>query len=84
MTTSSGPEDEEIAGVLRWYDPNRGYGFVTTDLKAPGNRDIFLHGRHLNPTQRQSRPPVGARITYKVRISHKTEKPEAYDAKLES
>lgn len=34
----------ELTGVIKWYDRNKGYGFVTAD---DGGVDIFLHGKLL-------------------------------------
>ena len=32
-------EQEKVKGVVKWFDPNKGYGFIT---KADG-KDIFVH-----------------------------------------
>jgi CspA family cold shock protein len=36
---SSGPT-EELDGVVKWYDPARGFGFV---LPSDGGKDVFVH-----------------------------------------
>jgi cold shock protein len=30
---------ERETGSVKWFDPSKGYGFITTD----GGRDIFVH-----------------------------------------
>lgn len=82
MTTSSGPD--EVFGVVRWFDPNRGFGFVTSRVDAPKSEDVFLHGRHLSEQDRARRWMLGAPIRYKVRNNFRTGKPEAYEARMEN
>lgn len=77
MPTSSGAD--EVEGVVRWYDPNRGYGFVGSDAQE----DLFLHCRHLPEEQRGTRWPTGTRAIFKVRTNPRTAKPEAYEARIE-
>lgn len=85
MTTSSGRDRTgDVSGFCRWFDPNRGYGFVTSDLTKSKEEDVFLHGRHLKGGQHLQKWPVGTPVTYKKRLSEKTGKPEAYDANMES
>jgi cold shock CspA family protein len=82
MTISSGPDDAKlITGVVRWYDPNRGYGFVAPSLDAPKHEDAFLHCRALKPAQQSGRWN-GVAVEYRVHINPRNQKPEAFDVKL--
>jgi cold shock protein len=36
--------DDTIGGRLKWYDPAKGYGFITP---TTGERDVFLHVKEL-------------------------------------
>lgn len=36
---SSGPT-EQVDGVVKWYDPARGFGFI---LPSDGGKDVFVH-----------------------------------------
>jgi cold shock CspA family protein len=78
MTTSSGAKDTRLQGIVRWYDPNRGYGFV-----ALPDGDHFLHSRNLPADQRSIRPKPGTRIRFHIRTNHINGKSEAYDAQME-
>jgi CspA family cold shock protein len=33
-------ELSEVSGVVKWYSPSKGYGFVTSDV---GGKDVFVH-----------------------------------------
>ena len=35
----------ELTGTVKWYDPERGFGFVTAD---DGQKDVFLHQKCLH------------------------------------
>jgi CspA family cold shock protein len=36
-------EEGEGHGLIKWYDPNKGYGFI----KLPDGKDVFLHVKEL-------------------------------------
>ena len=38
---------ERISGKVKWFNPDKGYGFVTPDGQKPGERDVFLHANVL-------------------------------------
>jgi len=39
MAASAGPE-EEMAGTVKWFKPDKGFGFITADDSA---KDVFVH-----------------------------------------
>lgn len=82
MTTNSGPE--LITGVFRWYDPQKGYGFVTHSSTAPAADDVFIHCRQIPQPYQDKRWFQGHPIRYRQRINVRTNKPEAYDVEMES
>jgi len=34
-------------GIVKWFDPKKGYGFITVD----GQPDIFVHWRNIQDTE---------------------------------
>lgn len=40
---------ERISGKVKWFDGNKGYGFITpNDKTIEGGKDIFVHANDLN------------------------------------
>lgn len=39
MTEESGQSLESVEGVVKWFDPRKGYGFIV----GPQGQDIFAH-----------------------------------------
>jgi CspA family cold shock protein len=62
---------EEIKGILKWYNPEKGYGFVLPD---DGGREIFLHSSVIRKAGYKSLHP-GLRVL--VKISQSERGPEA-------
>lgn len=58
---------EVVEGVVKWFNPLRGYGFVYPD---DGGRDIFLHASILRAAGFESLEP-GLRVHLKVSSSEK-------------
>jgi cold shock protein len=58
---------EEIEGILKWYNPNKGYGFICPD---DGTREIFMHFSVLREAGYTFLEP-GARILVKVAQSER-------------
>ncbi|MEG3179423.1 cold-shock protein [Sphingomonas sp. LT1P40] len=52
-------DDERHAGVVKWFDVTRGFGFIVADDEAIG--DILIHFSVLQPHGRRSLPE-GARV----------------------
>ena len=67
-TTSFDPETlEEIEGVIKWYSPERGYGFITPN---DGGKEIFLHSTVLYAARRKFLEP-GVRVLVKTSTSER-------------
>jgi len=63
---ASGPE-EELAGTVKWFKPEQGFGFVTAD---DGGKDVFVHKsvlRRCNLTGLES----GQRVLLRARAAPK-------------
>ena len=41
---SERPEEQTVTGLIKWFDPAKGYGFIYNDLAGP---DILLHANVL-------------------------------------
>ena len=37
------PAPSKIEGVVKWFNPQKGWGFVTCADSAGGNMDVFVH-----------------------------------------
>lgn len=65
---------ERVSGVVKWYDHDKGYGFVAP---AGGGKDVFVHVSAL----RKSNPPLpalaeGEKVTFQVQIGDRGPKAE--------
>lgn len=66
--TPFNPEDlEEIEGVIKWYNPDKGYGFIRPDN---GGREIFIHFSVMRRAGYKTLEP-GIRVLAKVYTSEK-------------
>lgn len=52
-----------MRGVVKWFDANRGYGFI---LPAEGGPDIFLHRKVLQGSAGLRRLEPGQRVEYEI------------------
>lgn len=39
MVVSSLHEDKEMTGIVKWFSPQKGFGFIL----VPGREDVFVH-----------------------------------------
>ena len=68
QSTSFDPESlEDIEGIIKWYNPDKGYGFILPD---DGRKEIFLHFSVLRAAGYKSLEP-GIRVLAKVSISER-------------
>ena len=35
--------DEKLTGNVEWFDPKRGYGFISWELDGEKQKDLFVH-----------------------------------------
>ncbi len=57
---------EEKTGIVKWFDANKGYGFITSDE----GEDIFVHYTAISGTGYRSLEE-GQRVTFEVIQSDK-------------
>lgn len=62
IARESQPDSEIRTGRVKWYDADRGYGFVVPD---GGDRDILLHASCVKASGRVS-IPEGAQVSLRV------------------
>ena len=62
IARESQPESDIRTGRVKWYDADRGYGFVVPD---GGDRDILLHASCVKASGRAS-IPEGAQVSMRV------------------
>lgn len=63
---SAGPEPGPQEGTVKWYDAEKGYGFIV----QPGGDEIFFHRTRLAPGE-SPHFPDGTRVTYIVEQTSK-------------
>lgn len=63
--SEQGRETERVAGKVKWFDPNKGYGFVVSDAGGP---DILLHANVLRNFG-QSSVADGATVEIEVQFT---------------
>jgi len=57
---------EEKTGIVKWFDANKGYGFITSDE----GEDIFVHYTAIGGTGHRSLEE-GQRVTFEIIESDK-------------
>ncbi|MSR40331.1 MAG: cold shock domain-containing protein [Phycisphaerales bacterium] len=57
----------EIEGVVKWFDPRKGFGFIV----GPQNQDIFLHFTVIEQSEGFRTVRDGERVVYSARESEK-------------
>jgi len=64
---SAGPLSEEQQGVVKWYNPEKGFGFIALDS---GGKDVFVHATALERSG-LARVAEGQRVVVQVAQGHK-------------
>ena len=64
----------EFVGTVKWYDPNKAFGFLTGGPEG----DVFVHRRNLDPIREEL--IEGQEVLFKVRSG--TKGSEAYDVRV--
>ena len=65
----SGP-GTEISGTVKWYDPNKGFGFISPQ---DGSKDVFVHATAL---ERAGKPPLTEGQSVRVVVGQGQKGPE--------
>ena len=65
----SGP-GVEITGTVKWYDPNKGFGFISPQ---DGSKDVFVHATAL---ERAGKPPLTEGQSVRVVVGQGQKGPE--------
>jgi CspA family cold shock protein len=62
---------EEMRGIVKWYNPQKGFGFVTPES---GGKDVFIHATAL---ERSGMPPLAEGQTVTMTVVQGRKGPEA-------
>ena len=62
---------EEMRGIVKWYNPQKGFGFVTPES---GGKDVFIHATAL---ERSGVPPLAEGQTVTMTVVQGRKGPEA-------
>jgi len=62
---------EEMRGIVKWYNPTKGFGFVTPES---GGKDVFIHATAL---ERSGMPPLAEGQTVTMTVVQGRKGPEA-------
>lgn len=60
-------EDEMATGIVKWFNPEKGFGFITPD---DGSKDLFAHHSEIQGTGYKSLDE-GAKVEFEVKDSPK-------------
>lgn len=64
-------EGEEMRGTVKWYNPDKGFGFISPE---GGGKDVFVHATAL---ERSGVPPLAEGQTVTMRVIQGRKGPEA-------
>jgi cold shock protein len=66
------------AGILKWWNPDRGFGFIAVDAGGP---DMFLHATDLKAGMDPDSIQIGVRLTFEI-ASTREGKPKASNVRM--
>ena len=55
--------DEQISGSVKWFNKDKGYGFITVDGQV---KDVFFHAKQWNAAASGSLPVEGETLKFTV------------------
>ncbi len=84
MTASAQKSTERFRGSVKWYDENKGYGFIVPDGSRGKDADIFVHVSQLQASRIKADALFeGVRIEFSTQKSDRPPyKPMAVDLKV--
>jgi CspA family cold shock protein len=56
-------EEVKISGTIKWYNTQKGYGFIKVDGR---DKDIFFHAKQWNVIASNSPPIEGEKLTFVI------------------
>ncbi len=66
MTYEVSPLDQQVTGVVKWFNDEKGFGFIQRE----GDKDVFVHYSAINGTGRRSLME-GQKVVFDVTMGQK-------------
>lgn len=69
---TAAPNAIRYRGTVKWFNPDKGYGFITPDSRDGYEKDVFVHINALNQSGINPRDMWdGRRVEYSTEVSKK-------------